>query len=59
MTPDPTPGRSAIGEFGPLNQGGPETGGYGHLALALVLRAVGVSLGSAGLLVAALWTLLG
>jgi len=39
--------------------GGPEAGGYGHLALALVVRAIGVSLGSAGLLIAAAWTLLG
>ena len=59
MTPDSIPGTSALGEFGPLNQGGPEVGGYGQLALALVVRAVCVSLGSAGLLVAAAWTLLG
>ena len=52
------PGTSALDDFGPLNQGGPEAGGYGQLALALVVRAVCVSLGSAGLFVAA-WTLLG
>ena len=38
---------------------GPVAGGYGHLALALVVRAICVSLGSAGLLIAAAWTLLG
>lgn len=38
---------------------GPEAGGYGHLALALVVRAICVSLGSAGLLIAAAWTFLG
>jgi hypothetical protein len=38
---------------------GLEAGGYGHLALALVVRAVVVSLGSAGLLIAAAWTFLG
>ena len=38
---------------------GPEAGAYGHLALALVVRAICVSLGSAGLLIAAAWTFLG
>jgi hypothetical protein len=59
MTPDSMPGTSAIGDLGPLSQGGPEAGGYGQLAVDLVVRAVCVSLGSAGLLVAAAWTLLG
>ncbi len=43
----------------PMAHVGPNPGGYGHLALSLVLRAVGVSLGSAGLLIAAAWTFLG
>jgi len=45
-------------DFEPLNQGGPEAA-YGHLALALLIRAVGVSLGSAGLILAAVWTFFG
>jgi hypothetical protein len=59
MTPGPTEGTPTVDDFDPLNQGGLEAAGYGHLAVGLLVRAICVSLGSAGLLLVAVWTFLG